>query len=832
MVLRNYSRLPPIVSDYPLDDRISVLVPCQRTNEILNPSLETNLTGYTAGAGSLARTTTQQYHGAYSAIYTPSAAVNDGFYYTITTTNATRAISCKFLGVAGLSYTFSIASTAPADLQAHTFTASGRWQWIWFYFTESGATTRRIYWKKNNHASVAPFFVDGVQSEIILAGESVSSYLDGDQIGLVPNQIPTPYYWTGTPHASTSVRSGLTRAGGMVVRFSSFGFFLTALIGLGLATPQNVSVEYARIDGGYDDYTRKPSRQFTVQGVFESRGDYLSLRQQRGGLARLLDRDLVAQDQRLILLRDVEDECGQLSATTCRLLGKYQGGLDGNTDNHLASQAPITFTSYLPVVVADGESGSGLATQTSVGTVNRIAQRSPAGVWSTLGTGLNNSCFALARGLNGRLYAGGSFTTAGGNTVKKVAEWDGTQWNVIDAGVTTLTGPVRAITVGPDGKIYFGATGITIGGVTGSVASYDPATTTWALVGGANNTDLIYDLVIDSSGNLYSSGQNSAGTNNSVQKWNGSAWSSLSLTDGAGSIVYALGIARDGTTLYAGGNFASIGSNAIVRLAKYSGSGTTWTAVGSPVAAPNNDVTAIVFGPDNRMYVGGAFTGIGGLSITGIAVFNGVSWSALGAGVNNNANDIALAPDGTIYARGLFTNANNFVTPGGVARFNGATWVSIDAALPVNAGVFGALLVDADGTLTVGLDATGSATAAGSTTVTNQGTARSYPTMTLTGPTSGSSRIYSISNPVTGRSLYMSYTMLPSEVATLIFTPDNLSFTSTFQGNIANTILPGSNTADFFLTPGSNTILLYAASSTVTASLYYRPAYLSLDDVP
>ncbi len=40
----------------------------------------------------------------------------------------------------------------------------------------------------------------------------------------------------------------------------------------------------------------------------------------------------------------------------------------------------------------------------------------------------------------------------------------------------------------------------------------------------------------------------------------------------------------------------------------------------------------------------------------------------------------------------------------------------------------------------------------------------------------------------------------------MVFQPDGLSFTSTFQGNIASAILSGSNVADFFLQPGANAI--------------------------
>jgi hypothetical protein len=73
----------------------------------------------------------------------------------------------------------------------------------------------------------------------------------------------------------------------MVISFKKYGFLLTAMIGLGLAAPVNVGTEYARIDGGYDDYTRKPPRQFTLTGRFQGR-TYAELRRNRSGLAQLL----------------------------------------------------------------------------------------------------------------------------------------------------------------------------------------------------------------------------------------------------------------------------------------------------------------------------------------------------------------------------------------------------------------------------------------------------------------------------------------------------------------------------------------------------------------
>ena len=382
-MLRTYRNLPSIPTGYPLDDVWSVVVPIARTNEVINPSFETNTTSWTAIGGSIARSTTQQYHGAYSLAITPTAATTDGARYdTVSLSSGTTyAYSAKVRGVAGLKYKLAIETTGGVELNSVTFLATGRWQWINGYYTETSSTTRRFTVRKAAHVSTAIFYLDGVQVEAIVAGELVSTYIDGDQLGLVPNQNPPAYVWNGTPHASTSKRSGLTRAGGMVIPFRKYGFILTAMIGLGLAVPQNVATDYARIDGSYDDYTRKPARQFTLTGRFQGR-TYAELRRNRSGLAQLLDRDLIGQDQRLTLQRWIEDRNGNIVSGTVRTLAKYESGLGGNTDNSHAETAPITFTQYLPNILSDGESGASLGVQTSVASVSGVAERLSNGICS------------------------------------------------------------------------------------------------------------------------------------------------------------------------------------------------------------------------------------------------------------------------------------------------------------------------------------------------------------------------------------------------------------------------------------------------------------------
>lgn len=821
MMIRSYRSLPDIVTGYPLDDVWSVLVPIARTNEVTNPSAETNTTGYTAGAGTLTRTTEQQYHGAYSFKYVPGAAITDGFYYSNiqTQTGQLRAVSCKFRGYPNVPYIFSLNAGSGIEQVAYSFKGTGRWQWVWCYFLETTPSGRRLYFRKNNSADTHAFYVDGVQSEVINAGETVSTYIDGDQVGLVPNQQPTAYFWNGTPHASSSTRSSQTRAGGMAVPFSKYNFLLTALIGLGLATPQNIATDYARIDGSYDDYTRKPSRQFTITGRFQGR-TYAELRRNRSGLAQLFDRDLTGQDQRLTLLRHVEDGNGRVLSSDIRLHAKYESGFGGSTDNMHAETVPITFTLYMPNLLADGEDGEALNVQTSIASnANGILQRSPAGVWSSMGSVTGGfGVYSIVRGLDGLIYVGGDFTPA----------------------------PAT------------------------SVASWNPLTSAFSAMGSGASGGFVYQLAVLPSGNIIAAGtftgMGGVANTNKIAMWAGS-WSSIS-SGFVGTEIRTVAVAPNGI-LYVGGVFTSIGGVAATNVTSYNPATGTWAAVGAGIAAggvtslaisgtniyaavesqgvykstggnfssigtaSGGDAQSLAIDAAGNLYAGGAFTSIGGVTAARIARYNGVTWFPLGSGLNNSINLRAMSFDnrGLLYVGGDFTTAGGITTPTGSAVWNGSAWVYPDIIPAATAHMYGALALP-NGQFYQGTINGGSAIGPGTTTVTNTGTAKTYPTLVIKGPSSGTARIYSLVNATTGRLIYLNLTINAGETVTMNFQPDNLSFVSDFQGNIAGAILGGSNEADFFLQPGANSIAFLAGSSTVTATLQWRPAYASIDDVP
>ncbi len=157
----------------------------------------------------------------------------------------------------------------------------------------------------------------------------------------------------------------------------------------------------------------------------------------------------------------------------------------------------------------------------------------------------------------------------------------------------------------------------------------------------------------------------------------------------------------------------------------------------------------------------------------------------LGSGTSGGTNAVTeLSFNGVqnlLYIGGTFTAAGGITFPDSLTLWNGSGFVLPDVDLPASSQV-NAIIFGVDGTLYLGFNQRGTA------------------------------RIYSMFNTTTNRALYFSLIINAGEVVTLVLQPDALSFTSNVQGDIANTVLPGSNTVDFFLQPGPNTIAFLSAS--------------------
>lgn len=136
--------------------------------------------------------------------------------------------------------------------------------------------------------------------------------------------------------------------------------------------------------------------------------------------------------------------------------------------------------------------------------------------------------------------------------------------------------------------------------------------------------------------------------------------------------VYAM--ARQGNTLFIGGDFASPGtmpnSGAIVQYDLISQELSSMeTGFGAP---PQYTAVRAIEADGNGMIVGGSFYQIGGVTVNNIARWNGSSWEAIGNGIEGTVHDI-IRHNGTLYVTGMFY-PSGYDGYGICARWDGTNW--------------------------------------------------------------------------------------------------------------------------------------------------------------
>ena len=412
------------------------------------------------------------------------------------------------------------------------------------------------------------------------------------------------------------------------------------------------------------------------------------------------------------------------------------GRWDGRSWSALPGDARLagTNSTVLSLCVHDDASGpalyaGGFFTYASGQPANRIVRWSGSR-WEPLGTGIPDggvTCLAsFDDGSGPALYAGGSFTSAGGVPATYIAKWNGTAWSAVGGGVSGPSVPyVQDLAVfdddgaGPHVRALYAAGRFTSAGGTPAayMAKWDG--TAWSAVGAglAGSYAYGYRLAVfdDGGGPALVVGGSFATAGGvpaaNIAKWNGSAWSALG--SGVNGLVHGLAVWDDDGTgphaavLYATGEMTTAGGGAASKIARWNGS--AWSALGSGLGgvAPYGE-RSCAYDPDGegaappRLYVNGNFQSAGGLGAVNFSSWDGTSWVSPSSGPSENVLALALFDDDgagphrpALYAGGYFTAAGSGPAKL-VACWDGSSWSALGTGLT---GTFcDALQVFDDGT--------------------------------------------------------------------------------------------------------------------------------------
>lgn len=327
--------------------------------------------------------------------------------------------------------------------------------------------------------------------------------------------------------------------------------------------------------------------------------------------------------------------------------------------------------------------------------------------WSGVGAGLDGRVYALASfddGAGAMLYAGGRFVDPATRAVSFIKCWDGTSWFPVGGGVSD---EVYALCVYDDGggpDLYAGGKFITAGGVWApGVARWDGQV--WSALGGNFSGEVyafasLYDgmsTVLCVGGYFnewYSDSHN-------LSRWNGSSWScpgagSWECPDGPVRALCAVNFGGP-DTLFVGGSFYYVGgwtvANGIACL-----NGNAWSDMGAQTPVGIQTMQWLNQLPAPGLYVGGAFSSIGGVEAWHIARWIGGNWYPVGGYLEMEqvVNTLAIHHEGdgpVLFAGRDFVPDALLSNP---ARWNGSAWSSVGAGVHGNSTIY-AMITHDDG---------------------------------------------------------------------------------------------------------------------------------------
>lgn len=621
-----------------------LIVPESIINEVLNPSAELDLTGYTADNGAaIEKTPDFTSVGTFSIKITPDATFDGGVHNSITLLPNTKyTFSVAVKGSSGQGYVIALADSVGTDINALAFVADGSFARYEVTADTTGSTSYQLKVYKDNDSNTDLFYVDAFQCEqtnldisaiVKMDGPLSTDYCDGSLLGCG---------WEAGEFVSRSFRLEGFPDNGRPINSSQFGFTIDSAPGMGMS---NVAIHFSNPAQGDGSIFK---RQVMQGRQAQLKGNFLTDAQLPDGL-----RALHALRSEMISLLSPERQLGTVfgyvgSGKMLRTkLYQQATGLDGK--NVLVASSPLMgFNEVLSLRLFGPD-----PTFTRYG---RVFNQDD--ITAGLGTGTGDGAAGLNGGGNfgGALDGGGEGGGGGQGEGNVNVEIDDTNYiiqkdtanNVYSNMLQGLKYPTgfSSETPRPDGNVYH--------------VFKDSKGFIWA----------VGDFV-----NVTQSGEPNIVVNG-ITRFDGRKWRALGT--GFGGPIDGRRIVEDSLgNIYICGNFTSVNGVSANRFAKFDGN--TFSAL-------LNGIDAQCLGMDidsqNNIYITGIFTTVnsGATAANRIVAWDGVGYSALGVGANDDINTVLVVSDTEVYVGGLFTNIGGIATTA-IGLWNTSIWATVGGGI-------------------------------------------------------------------------------------------------------------------------------------------------------
>ena len=357
---------------------------------------------------------------------------------------------------------------------------------------------------------------------------------------------------------------------------------------------------------------------------------------------------------------------GPYRQSVAKLSGSGTGTIDPNWN-----PAPDNQVAALAVDAAGNVYAGGYFTNIGGQARNGVAKLTGSGGaadpnWNPSATG--GAVLALALDSGGNVFAGGNFTAVGGQARSRIAKLSGSGSGTVDASWNpSANSYVWALTVDGSNNVYAGGYFSSIGGQTRygvarlSGSGAGAVDTGWSPAGGG----LVLSLALDASGNLYVGGsfnQFGGQPRNGVTKISNTgvvaSWNpSPTLAAATLTTVRARAVDAAGANVYVGGDFNMLGGQPHMGLGKVSAAGIVSAANTDTETASGTLVSAIAAQPGGGFIVGGTFLKANGLPRGNLLRLqaDGTLDTNWNPSANNVISALAVDSSGDVYAGGYFT---------------------------------------------------------------------------------------------------------------------------------------------------------------------------------